>query len=85
VGGYRIEHAYDETRRAAQDYLRRWHYLASDGNQGFMFAVVADDNTVAGACQTNRGTTAEVALSADSCHPERQRRVSAGMLRWRSA
>jgi hypothetical protein len=50
VGGYRIDHAYGETRKAAQDYLRRQHYLASDGNQGFMFAVVADDHTVAGAC-----------------------------------
>ncbi|NTU85284.1 MAG: hypothetical protein HGA45_39005 [Chloroflexales bacterium] len=50
VGGYRIDHAYGETRRQAQEYLRRWHYLASDGNQGFMFAVVADDNMVAGAC-----------------------------------
>lgn len=50
MGGYRIDHAYGETRRQAQEYLRRWHYLASDGNQGFMFAIVADDNTVAGAC-----------------------------------
>lgn len=58
VQGYRIEHAYGPLRQAAQAYLRQWHSLASDGNQGYMFAVVADAGDVAGACLVGNAVSA---------------------------
>lgn len=62
VEGFRIEHAYGARRKQAQEYLRRWHYLASDGNQGFMFSITADDNAVAGACLVGNAMSENVEL-----------------------
>ena len=69
MSSYTITWAYGSLRTSATAYLEQSHYMRSAGGSGAMFAVVAADSTVTGACLIGATCSAnqERSLVAGAC------------------